>query len=442
MLIPEQNEHLTRVGPGTPMGSLMRRYWHLAAATAQLEANPIRAVKLLGESLVLYRDKQGRLGLLAEACAHRGVSLAYGMIENEGLRCSYHGWLYDAGGKCLQQPLEPGGGSPKDQMTTVAYPVQELAGLIFAYLGPGPVPLLPRYNVLVWDDVARETDGTMISCNWLQVMENLLDPMHVENLHGRYFAYVLERQGGDRLQEFLSSYAPAPMRKIGFDLFERGIIERHVVRTEEDYSWKTGTPTFFPTTSLVGSSGKTGSVIFVVPVDDTHTWFVQHVARRPSGPIPPQEANRFYDVPGLDPKGKFITDTANGQDHMAVVTQGGIARREVERLGMSDLGIVLYRELLMEQMERVERGHDPMNVYRNPTESRVIDASMLRKLPKRAPAAPSARQRKRMRRREENILQQSFSKGVEAAPAGDRLGRGPPPDRLALATGHHEVVMR
>ena len=441
MLTPEQNERLTRVGPGTPMGNLMRRYWHLAAATAQLEANPISPVKLLGESLVLYRDKQGQLGLLAEACVHRGASLACGIVENEGLRCSYHRWLYDAGGRCLEQPLEPGGGGPNDQMTTVAYPVQELAGLIFAYLGPGPVPLLPRYDMLAWNDVDRETDGSMISCNWLQVMENLLDPMHVECLHGRYFAYVLEHKGGDQLQEFLAHYAPAPMKKIGFDLFERGIIERHVVRTEEDYSWKAGTPTFFPTTSLVGSSGKSASVIFVVPIDDTHTWFVQHLARRLGTPIPPQESNRFCDVPGIDSSGKFITDTANGQDNMAVVTQGGIARRDVERLGMSDLGIVLYRELLIGQMERFERGRDPMNVYRNPSENRVIEAPMPKKIPKRA-AVPSARQRKRLRHRQGEMVRQSFREGVEPAPARDHLGPSQPPGRLAPETGHHEVVMR
>lgn len=441
MLTPEQNERLTHVGPGTPMGNLMRRYWHLAAATAQLEASPIRAVKLLGESLVLYRDREGRLGLLAEACPHRGASLTDGIVEKEGLRCSYHGWLYNAGGTCLQQPLEPGGRSPNDAITTVAYPVQELAGLIFAYLGPEPVPLLPRYNALVWDDVGRETDGTMISCNWLQVMENLLDPMHVEYLHGRYFAYVLERKDEQQFQDFVANYAPAPMKKIGFDLFEHGIIERHVVRTEEDYSWKTGTPTFFPTTSLVGSSGKTRSVIFVVPIDDTHTWFVQHIASRPGTPIPPQESNCFHDVPGLDPMGNFIRDTANGQDHMAVVTQGDIARREVERLGMSDLGIVFYREMLMEQIERVEYGLDPMNVSRNPAKNPVIEAPVPKKILNLA-HAQSARQRRRTRRRQRDLLGQSFSKPGEPAPARDRLGPGAPRNRPALATGHDEVVIR
>lgn len=373
MLTAEQNEKLALVGPGTPMGNLMRCYWHPVAATVELERNPVKSVKLLAESLVLFRDKRGHLGLLAEACAHRRASLVYGIPENEGLRCAYHGWLYNAEGRCLDQPGEPAGSTFKNQIKTTAYPVQELGGLIFSYLGPEPVPLLPRYNVLVWDHVAGETNGTVIPCNWLQVMENLLDPLHVECLHGRYFTYVLERKGGDQLQEFLARHAPSPMKKVRFDLFEHGIIERHMINNEEDESWRTGAPCFFPTTSLLGSpGGKSGSIIFVAPIDDTHTWFLLHMASRVSQ-LAAQESIPFFDVPGVDETGKFITDTANGQDHMAVVSQGNLTRRDREHLGTSDRGIMLYRELLLEQMERVERGEEPMNVYRDPATNHIID---------------------------------------------------------------------
>jgi len=343
------------------------------AATVELERNPVKAVKLLAESLVLFRDKRGHLGLLAEACAHRRASLVYGIPENEGLRCAYHGWLYNAEGRCLDQPGEPAGSTFKNQIKTTAYPVQELGGLIFSYLGPEPVPLLPRYNVLVWDDVAGETNGTVIPCNWLQVMENLLDPLHVECLHGRYFTYVLKGKGGDQLQEFLARHAPSPMKKVRFDLFEHGIIERHMINNEEDESWRTGAPSFFPTTSLLGSpGGKSGSIIFVAPIDDTHTWFLLHMASRVPQ-LAAQESIPFFDVPGVDEAGKFITDTANGQDHMAVVSQGNITGRDLEHLGASDRGIILYRELLVEQMERVERGEEPMNVYRDPAKNHIID---------------------------------------------------------------------
>jgi 5,5'-dehydrodivanillate O-demethylase len=358
----EENDALTRVGSGTRMGNLMRRYWHPVAAKAELEENPVKLFQLLGESLVLYRDKRGRLGLLTEACPHRGASLAYGIIENEGLRCPYHGWLYNSEGHCIQQPLEPWEGCFDEPVRTTSYPVRELGGLIFAYLGPEPAPLLPRYDAMLWDDAMRETDGTVIDSNWLQVMENLLDPYHVESLHGRYFEYILRRKGGGQLEEFLGHFAPKPMKKIAFDRFENGIVERHMYHDAEERCWKEGAPTYFPTTTLIGSPKNSKVVYFVVPLNDTHTWLVIYLAERTGGSIPWQETPRFINVPGIDKAGKFILDTANGQDHMAVVSQGETTQRSNERLCVSDIGITLYRELLMEQIERVERGEDPINV--------------------------------------------------------------------------------
>jgi len=256
-------------------------------------------------------------------------------------------------------------------MKTTAYPIEELGGLLFAYLGAEPRPLLPRYNVLVWGDAVREIQSTIVPCNWLQVMENLLDPMHVECLHGRYFASVQERKGQRELQEFMALHCPPPMKKIGFDLFDHGIIERHVVQSEQDPSWTTGTASFFPTTSLLGSP-RGGSVIFIVPLDDTHTRFLLDMGNRTGQPVM-QPSIPLIDVPGVDASGAFALGTANGQDHMAVVTQGNIARREAERLGSSDLGILLYRELLAEQMALCESGRDPMNTRRNPSANVTIE---------------------------------------------------------------------
>jgi 5,5'-dehydrodivanillate O-demethylase len=372
VLTLEQNEALTHVLPGTRMGHLMRRYWHPVAARAELDANSLKPITLLGESLVLFRDKNKRLGLLDDACPHRGSSLAHGIPEDRGLRCSSHGWLFASDGSCLEQPVEPPDSKTLREARSTAHPVQELGGLIFAYLGPEPRPLLPRYDVLVWDDAVREINGSIIGCNWLQVMENLLDPMHVEQLHGEYFAYVLDRKGGSQAQEFAAHYRPPPMKKIGFDRFDHGVIERHVVRDEEDASWRTGTPSFFPTTSLVGSLGRRGSIIFIVPIDDTHTWFLLEMADRTGVPVA-QGSVPFSDVPGLDAVGNFVMDTANGQDHMAVVTQGDVARRQAEHLCASDAGIVLYRQMLVEQMERLEGGKDPMNVRRDAAENRIIE---------------------------------------------------------------------
>src|SRR5262245_23163420 len=372
MLTAQQNEALTQVGPGTGMGNLMRRYWHPVAARSNLNEHPLQHVTLLGESLVLYRDQRGKLGLLAEACPHRGTSLACGTVESQGVRCAQHGWLFDCEGRCLEQPTEPAGSVDPNEYRATAYPVQEPGGIVFAYLGPAPAPLLPRYNVLMWDDAVRETNSTLVPCNWLQVMENLLDPLHVECLHGRYFAYILERKGGEQFQEFIALHYPSPMKQIGFDLFEHGIIERHVVGTEQDRSWRIGTPSFFPATSLIDGAENGGSVIFVVPLDDTHTWFLLHMASRTGHPVV-QESIPAVDVPGANEDGSFVLDTANGQDYMAVVTQGRTARRDHEHLGTFDVGIVLYRQLLTEQLERMESGQDPMNVRRDPTDNGIID---------------------------------------------------------------------
>src|SRR5439155_24152592 len=152
VLTQEQDERLSRVGRGTPMGGLLRRYWYPIAVNSELVEEPVKKVRLLGEDLVLYRDRSGRLGLIAEACTHWGISMAYGIPEDEGLRCPYHGWRFDHTGRCVEQPLEDrllGSSSFRDACGTTAYPVQELSGLIFAYVGPAPAPLLPRWELLV-----------------------------------------------------------------------------------------------------------------------------------------------------------------------------------------------------------------------------------------------------------------------------------------------------
>ena len=368
-----ENEELTQVGPGTTLGNLLRRYWHPVAASIELDEEPVKALKLFGEDLVLFRDKRSKLGLLAEACAHRRASLAYGIPEERGLRCAYHGWLYDIRGACLEQPTEPQGSTVGDRIQTTAYPVQELGGLVFAYLGSSPIPHLPRYNVLVWENSLREANGSIISCNWLQVMENLLDPLHIENLHGRYFDYVLQRKGGEQLQEFRTRYAPRPLKKIGFDFFEHGMIERHSYETDEEHGWKTGCPLFFPATTLLSSRNKSGSIIFVVPLDDTHTWFLEHSARPSDRRISTGASVPYTDVSGTDEMGRFLTDTAHGQDKMAVSTQGPITNRDLEHLGSSDVGIIMYRHLLLEQAALVSDGGEPLNIRRIPAKNRCID---------------------------------------------------------------------
>src|SRR6266571_519249 len=190
MITEELNEKLTRVGPGTPMGELLRRYWHPVGTAAELDAEPVQPVRLLGEDMTLFKTTRGEIGLIGDRCAHRAVSLAYGIPQENGLRCAYHGWTYDTAGHVVDMPFEPAWLPLKIK----AYRVQELGGLIFAYLGPEPAPLLPRWDPLVKGIEQRPAIGwTVIPCNYLQVMENSLDQTHVEWLHRWFDTYVLER---------------------------------------------------------------------------------------------------------------------------------------------------------------------------------------------------------------------------------------------------------
>ena len=372
MLSTQAQDQLTLVGPGTAMGDLMRCYWHPIAAAAQLDDEPVRPVKLLGESLVLYRDGRGGLGLLAERCAHRGASLGYGVPEDAGLRCPYHGWMYDARGQCIERPAEEYEGSLDGRIAIQAYPVKELGGLIFAYLGPEPAPLLPSYPGLVWERAVRQSEGMVIPCNWLQVVENLLDPVHVQWLHGRYFAHLKDREGPDRLREFLDYHAPAPVQSFSFDPFQHGIIQRYVLKATDGHSEDHGQALFFPATTMANPAPTVSSLVFVVPLDDTHTWFLEHVAQR-SDRQGEQTAVPYFEVHAIDEAGRPMTGTANGQDYMVVVTQGEVARRDLEHLGRSDVGIIRYRRLLAEQSELVADGGQPMNVLRDPAENEIIE---------------------------------------------------------------------
>ena len=165
MLTAQENEQLTRVGAGTPMGELQRRYWHPIAAVEELKDSYTKRVRLLGEDLVLFRDRGGKLGLIAEFCPHRRASLAYGIPEMDGIRCPYHGWKFDATGACTDQPNEPAGSTFKDRVHASGYAVQALGGMVFAYLGPQPAPLLPKWDGFVAEGAIRHVGQAIVPCN-------------------------------------------------------------------------------------------------------------------------------------------------------------------------------------------------------------------------------------------------------------------------------------
>ncbi len=386
MLSQQENELLTQVSRGTPMGELWRRYWLPIAASSELIVKPTKAVRLLGEDLVLYRDKQGRPGLIGPQCAHRRMSMLLGIPDNDGLRCPYHGWLYGKDGKCLEQPYEHAedpNSTFKDRIRMPAYPVQELGGLVFAYLGPEPAPLIPRWELFVRDGVLRDIGVAVIPCNWLQIMENSLDPVHVEWLHQHFFNYVQERLGRT---EFKGK--PVSHKKINFREFEHGLIKNRMLegQSEDSEDWQVGHPVLFPNILLSGSTSRPTFQIRV-PLDDSHTlhlWYTCYAR----DDAKPQDVIPFYQVPvpGIDATGEpdwSLLDNNSGEDMIAWMTQGGVADRTKEALGLSDKGIILYRRQLKEQMEKVQAGQDPMNVFRDPAKNvsiklRLEDAKLNR----------------------------------------------------------------
>jgi 5,5'-dehydrodivanillate O-demethylase oxygenase subunit len=368
---PEEQETLVRVGPGTPMGGLLRRYWFPVAASVELPRGAARGVRLLGEDLVVFRSEAGELGLLEEHCPHRRASLRLGVVDAEGIRCPYHGFKFSPRGRCLELPSERGDPRVRARFDATAYRAAELGGLVFAYLGPEPAPLLPRYDLYVWEGVLRDVGRALLPCSWLQIMENSVDPLHLEWLHGHHLAAVRRARGLSEPRLYRR-----PQVRIGFEVFRHGILKRRVLAggSEDDEDWKTGHPLVFPVTLRVGA-GLQHRFQIRVPVDDSHTAHWWYACYRPPAGVaaPVQSEVPVYDVPWRDERGEFLVDFVDGQDIMTWVSQGAIADRTRERLAASDKGVVLLRKLLLEQVERVREGLDPLGVVRDPAENEIIE---------------------------------------------------------------------
>ena len=366
-IVPTEDSRLTHVGLGTPMGELLRRYWHPVCMSSELGDLPKR-LKIMGEELVAFRDGTGRAGLLGAHCIHRGTSLEYARIEESGIRCCYHGWLYDAEGRCLDQPGEPESSDYRDKVRQPWYPVEEYRGLVFAYMGPPDrQPLLPRYDILERDDVEflayrNYSRGDIAQCNWLQLQENAADPVHTYILHG----------WNPGLFEFSESFKVKPA-------FDYQHSDHHVsyVRSAilDNGNKMIRTSTIFvPTARSVPPPEVTGNdpdrenerarmVGWWVPVDDTQSIGFHVEIVDPSRKIfqPP-------DAPIL----RDYEDTQRAPDDWeAQTSQRPIAIHALEHLATSDRGVVLFRRKLSEAIEAIERGEDPPGVTRD-TAERVV----------------------------------------------------------------------
>jgi 5,5'-dehydrodivanillate O-demethylase len=365
MLTPEENELLTRVGPGTPCGALLRRYWQPACYVGELSADePTKPVTIMGEDLVVYRLPDGGYACIEEHCAHRCTSLAYGFVERDGLRCAYHGWKYDATGQCVEQPFEPAGSTFKDRIKLTAYPAQALGGLVFIYMGPPPAPVLPPWDVLAWTDGRRLAQRQeLLNCNWLQAQENSADVTHTYFLH----SHALYQQG-HRDRGVMRLYRP--FERYGFQPFEWGQLKSWEYSPNAQWPAERagGNPLIFP--NVLRNIGYGHDMHFRVPQDDTHT----HIFVIRFDPGEPYASPEELANPPIEdhptqyrPDGRHLMTNFFSQDRMAWETQGRIMDRTREHLGASDRGIILYRQTLLEQIKRVQEGHDPLGVIRDPS---------------------------------------------------------------------------
>ena len=363
---PTYASELTEVRAGTPMGELLRRYWHPIGLAADADATP-RLVRVLGEDLVLFRNRQGRPGLVYPHCTHRGASLVYGKVEERGIRCCYHGWLFDVQGRCLEQPCEPNLGAPsRERRRQPWYPVQELYGLVWAYLGPpGKKPVLPRYEALEVLDDGEFVDADdnsiggggpkIIPCNWLQHYENLVDPFHVVILHGS-FSGTQFVEAMSLMPDVTWEEAPLGVKTVSLRKLPDGSTLRRISEAA------------LPTLRVipnprVGQYGRVESIGWVLPIDDTH--FRIYVAGRvkAKGDLVKMRSRL---------NGKLWEQLTEAEhrdfpgDYEAQVSQGAIAWHSEEHLATSDRGIAMLRRVLQRQLDALREGRDPAGVDRDP----------------------------------------------------------------------------
>jgi phthalate 4,5-dioxygenase oxygenase subunit len=394
MITYEENVLLTKTNPGNPAGELLRRYWQPVALAEELPVGgaPL-AVKILGEDLALFRDDQRRIGLLGIHCSHRGTDLSYGRIEDGGLRCLYHGWLYDIHGRCLEQPGEPGGGANRDAIHHLAYPCREHGGIIFTYMGPGQPPLLPNYEFLNQPPGHCCVYKVYHECNYLQANEGNIDPVHLSFLH-RFLEHKEERYTGVRGSE-TSHYnliAKAQPPTLDVEITDFGVRIYSVRQMGEGKSYLRVSNFVLPNLSTFpGQTGGQGyGINWHVPIDDTHHWKYCFFFNR-EAPLDPvvidkalaevdehnrpvrNESNQF-----MQDRESMKTQTYTGmgsgfQTHDAFATgsQGAIQDRTRENVVSSDIAIIAARKLMEKAIRDIQSGGEPPHVIRTPEKNNL-----------------------------------------------------------------------
>ena len=392
MISREQNDLITRTGPGAPCGTLMRQYWQPVALAVELQGpRPLRPVRLLGQDLVVFRDEAGRLALIDRDCPHRGADLAYGRLEDGGLRCPFHGWLFDVAGNCREMPGEPdGGGALCQRVKQKTYPVAERAGIIWGYLGAGEPPAFPDFDCFIAPDSHVFAFKGHMDCNWLQALEVGIDPAHASFLHrfeedesaggsntyGRQFRAA--SMGSDIPMTTLLREFPRPDIDVqpvpwGLRLFSRRRIDPQRTHLRV-------TNLIFPNSFLIPLSGEMTITQWHVPVDDTSNyWYAIFTSF--GGPVDKktmtEQRLELYQLPdykprlgrhnewGYDPaeqRSKTFTGMGfdiNVHDQWACESQGAIQDRTREHLGTTDKAIIANRRLLVKAIEQAQAGERP-----------------------------------------------------------------------------------
>ena len=392
MLSKQKSDLLTLTGPGTPGGRLLRSYWQPIATADEvpLGGAPL-ALTIMSEELVLFRDEHGRLGLIGRHCPHRGTDLSYGRIEDGGLRCLYHGWLFDRDGKCLDQPAEPAGKKFCHKVRHTAYPVQEKGGVVWAYMGEGKPPLIPDFQFLIAPEPNRLAFRVVQTCNWLQGLESVLDPVHTTYLHRRRVGTTSIRSGNDvrAVRGIEPPDISTENTSFGTRIYalHNSPNGRKYLRVN-NYIYPCGAT---PSTST-GEHGYQGR--WYVPRDDVSHHAFEFFYRH-SEPLDKDVLAKFRaENVGPDlrhmrrPENRYLQDREEmkrgdsfcgmgeyfpAQDAFAIETQGAIRDRTREHLGSTDIVILSVQKRLLMAIEQVEAGTEAPGLIRNNAEGLFSD---------------------------------------------------------------------
>ena len=386
MMTREQNELLTRIGPEAPAGQLLRRYWQPIALVEELAGpRPLKTVRVLGQDLVLFRGPDGRLGLLDRDCPHRGADLAFGRLEDGGLRCLFHGWLFDIEGRCLETPAEPPESRICSRVRQKAYPVQERSGIVFAFLGEGTPPAFPALDCFVAPDSHVFAFKGYLDCNWLQAVEVGVDPAHASFLH-RFFEDESADAAYGRQFRAVSADSDLPMTtilrrfprpKIEVEQSDIGLRITALRDIGDDRMHVRVTNLLFPQAFVIPLSQEITITQWHVPIDDVSCYWVA-IFTSFTGAVDKQTMReqrlQLYELPDYKPRlgrgnnygydleeQRMRTYTGMGEDinvhdQWAVESQGKIQDRTREHLGLTDKAIVAYRMLLLSAMKQVTAG--------------------------------------------------------------------------------------